>query len=285
MTKAKTNVDKPQEPIGPDGDDAPTEDRRTTALRFALASGMKTSQNTAQQTWRKRVPPRFADFDYDDIIDEESGVSSEVRRKLGGYAADPDNFLILFGPTGTGKTTAACALISELLAGYIRSGVRMPGTPPRFYSFNDLQRSLSVMDRVSGSHQSVAEATYDSACATSILLLDDVGAGNDSATARQEKLVWDILNTRYNDPAKITVLTTNMPLSHNREGATCLAEWLGTAMWDRVSSEMTSIMFKGESRRGEDDDWDDWDEDDLDDAPDLDDADDWDDENGEDVDD
>lgn len=228
--------------------------RQMTALRIAVGAGIEGTQSVAQKAWGRQVPKRFAAFDYDDIVDPESGVSPEVRRSLTGFMKSPSNFLILHGPTGTGKTTAACAVISELLDRYIETGDRLPGGAPKFFTFNNLQRSLSVMDRAQHSRQSVAEYTFAVACGTSILLIDDIGAGNDSATARQEKLVWDILNNRYNDPDKITVLTTNMPLSRSEEGATCLAEWLGESMWDRVSSEMVNVMFKGASRRGIDDD-------------------------------
>src|SRR5699024_1582084 len=134
---------------------------------------------------------------------------------------------------------------------YVREGKGIPGGAPKFFSSNTLIRKLSVMDEAAGrKRRTVAERTFDVAVNASFLVIDDIGAGNEGVTDRQERMFWDILNERHADPDKITVMTTNMPLVNAGEG-TSLSDWLQASMWDRISSNMENIVFKGDSLRGD----------------------------------
>ena len=226
--------------------------RRRTALYLALSRSMRHAQHRRAEVWRSEVPKRFLDFDYQrDVVAKDSLIQPEARRKIKSFMRNPKGFLVLHGPTGTGKTTTACAVVAELIEEYVREGKGIPGGAPKFFSSNTLIRKLSVMDEAAGrKRRTVAERTFDVAVNASFLVIDDIGAGNEGVTDRQERMFWDILNERHADPDKITVMTTNMPLVNAGEG-TSLSDWLQASMWDRISSNMENIVFKGDSLRGD----------------------------------
>ena len=117
--------------------------RRRTALDLALSRSMRHAQHRSAEVWRSEVPKRFLDFDYQrDVVAKDSLIQPEARRKIKSFMRNPKGFLVLHGPTGTGKTTTACAVVAELIEEYVREGKGIPGGAPKFFSSNTLIRKL-----------------------------------------------------------------------------------------------------------------------------------------------
>lgn len=218
-----------------------TSEQRKAALRLARKNAVENSVKRQRDLWAEQVPKRFRGYSFDtDIIGASSPLTAAEKIALRNCAKSPDPFILMHGSTGVGKTTAACALVSKIVEDAEREARPLSGGRPVFYSANSLLRELSVMDRKN--NRVVAERVFDLTCRASILLLDDVGAGNDGRTERQERMLWDILNERYNDPDKITIFTTNMARKSKMESRG-LEEFFGVSMWDRIESTMCDIRF------------------------------------------
>jgi DNA replication protein DnaC len=115
-----------------------------------------------------------------------------VRR----YAEDPEGWLVLYGPFGTGKTHLAAAIANYRLA---------LGEPAVFIVVPDL------LDHLRATFSPNSDVTYDDLFETvrntPLLILDDLGTQTSTPWA-QEKL-YQILNFRYNRELA-TVVTTNL---------------------------------------------------------------------------
>ena len=87
-----------------------------------------------------------------------------------------------------------------------------------------------------------------------ILFLDDVGAGTSMSTQTRRDGIWEIIDRRWSAEHKITVMTTNLPISkESSQGSqVSLPEWFGPSAWDRISGTgtLTAVHFVGTSLRG-----------------------------------
>lgn len=219
--------------------------RQELVLKAIERSRMK-EQTKRREEWDREVPDRFKGFTYNDIIGKDSALSNEVKRLLKSFMKQDGGFLVMQGPTGTGKTTTACAVVQELLDRYVEENKPLPGAgQARFYSSSDLLWRLSNMNYRSDNNMEKTNARVENA---PFLIVDDIGAGNTGVSEHQERVLWGLLNSRYNHPEKVTIITTNMPIIGDGEGYG-LREWMGESMWDRISSTMTKIVFRGESLR------------------------------------
>ncbi len=137
------------------------------------------------------------------------------------YAVDPQGWIVLVGPVGSGKTHLACAIANERLS---------QGEPVFYVSAADL------LDHLRAAFSPGSDVSYDDLFSqvrnTPLLVLDDVSTEGASEWARQK--LEQILNHRYNLRLP-TVITTDVapdeldPGVSERfvDGGFCSVLWLG----------------------------------------------------------
>jgi len=139
---------------------------------------------------------------------------------------DPSAGLLLMGPTGTGKTFVACAIVRSLIESS-RSVV--------FQSAGDFFEDLrATFNRTDITERSVLSRLAD----PEFLVLDDLGAGSLSDHERRSTLT--LLDRRLNN-LRPTIVTTNFPL-----------DWIASSMDDRIASRLSvfrKVAITGRDRR------------------------------------
>ena len=115
------------------------------------------------------------------------------------YAAAPDGWLVLLGPTGSGKTHLAAAIANGRIAA---------GEPVFFVTAADL------LDHLRSTYAPDSDLAYDEMFeqvrAVPLLVLDDLG--DESATPWAKEKLAQLLGHRYNERLP-TVITTPGPVS------------------------------------------------------------------------
>ena len=203
--------------------------RRKTQQRLAEEEALHAEHLT--QLWRSRVPDAFSGYTLDDDLRSSQWngrLTKSSVRKVEKYLAQPTEFLIFRGTEGLGKSTLASTIIEHLVSfGYTAEYVSVP------VLLNDL---------------SFSKEDYIRKCIRpDVLLLDDVGARVETLSDHQKKGIWAIINGRYGN-SKMTLMTTNMPLSDDVEGMG-LRTWFGESAWARISEDLTFVEFTGNSFR------------------------------------
>lgn len=138
-----------------------------------------------------------------DCVDKVmSGGSGELRRSVAAYLDDSSYRiahgigLALIGPTRTGKTTAACALVQALTAqGYVVAHARA----------RDYLAALRA-SYDDGSRWTEAQL-LDALCKADVIVLDDLGAGR-HPTEWGLSMLYTIIDDAYSRRAP-TIVTTN----------------------------------------------------------------------------
>jgi len=190
--------------------------------------------NQELQKWEDSIPLSLRGYDYDELMKTNwnGKISTISRNKVVNYMKDPTPFLLLHGGSGLGKTVMGVEIIKKLIADKrIFSAIYMD-TPTLLHemSYSDEKQSL------------LKKTTHPD-----LLLLDDVGAGSTEMTATRKSGVWSIINKRWTDN-KNTIITTNLPIT-SQNNVIGLQDWFGVSAWDRISDNLTDVIFKGNSMR------------------------------------
>ena len=151
---------------------------------------------------RTRVPQRFWHVTYDE-------VPESVRHHLGNYLRSIDEMLddgeglLLWGPNGVGKTSVAALIAFE---------VSRRGGTAYFVTAESLR--LASIDRTAFDDETtVMERALD----VELLIIDDLGKEHRGGTEYAEHLIENILRVRLAN-RMATVITTNLPISGDRQG-------------------------------------------------------------------
>lgn len=183
--------------------------------------------------WYESVPRVFAreEFTFDYLLED---LHESVRTSLRAYLRSPEQFLILHGGVGTGKTTLAVALIGELIDQGSAHNPLMMNCQKMFtgFSFDDDRKT----------ERQVMNADY--------LIIDDAGAGTATMTDHQHRGLFSVIDSRWSSGLARTIITTNLPISSSDRTSISLSEWFDTPAWDRISDSVRVVNVKGDSRRG-----------------------------------
>lgn len=111
--------------------------------------------------------------------------------------------MLLHGPNGTGKTTLAAAVLTEVQ--YLKPSYSI------FYTkFSDWQQALTaVFDRDNVEKTTAAQNLLDCALKSMVVVIDDMGQEHRSSSGFTESKVHEFLRARY-EAAHPTIITTNM---------------------------------------------------------------------------
>ena len=198
--------------------------------REAYVSGLRDAlARQVPDEYRGRSIKGFAEDRWGGVISRSDGLA------MSRYLRNPTRFLVLVGPTGTGKSTAAFSVADYLVAA--------TGTAAKFASATRMMSDFSF-----GVGERSAADLLREHSDTPILIIDDLGSANDGLSAHQQRSLWSLIDARWSNRL-YTIITTNMSITGNREGSG-LTDILGTSAWDRVSDSMTLVNFNGESFRG-----------------------------------
>jgi DNA replication protein DnaC len=171
-----------------------------TARLCSLGAGDRQSVRLSGTTLEHLADRTFATFEPRGMaIDKnQMEVVQQAFRTSREFARSPDGWLVLLGPSGTGKTHLAAAIGHECQ----RAGVGVA-----FVVVPDL---LDYLRATYGPDSKVSyDRAFESVRTAPLLVLDDLGSH--SATPWAQEKLFQLLNYRYN--ARLpTVITTNVPL-------------------------------------------------------------------------
>ena len=165
-------------------------------------------------------------------------ICADTKRQLMAYAENFDRIrkkgtgIFLYGPTGTGKTHLACALIHALMN-------------------KDVQ---CVFARTWEVLQDATEAGFEKAkvldplIKAEVLVLDEVGL--QSGTKSEERNLYAVIDSRIN-ARRPTIFTTNVQPDTAKKDADLLTvrRLVGDRVYDRMQWKSVMLKLDGESHR------------------------------------
>lgn len=149
---------------------------------------------------------------------EKEPWQKKARELVERYAARPQGWLLAAGPPGTGKThlcTALCGLLMER------------GFDVRYMLWRDVSVQAKALVNDQEAYRDLVEPLKKVRC----LYIDDLfktGKGQ-SPTTGDVNLAFELLNSRYNDSAKLTILSTERDV----EQLLAIDEAVGSRIYER----------------------------------------------------
>lgn len=187
--------------------------------------------------WKKSVPETLKGFDIDKLIENQwnGRLTKAYTRKFVRYLKNPTQFLILYGPSGLGKTVMGVEVCEKFLTDKVCSSARYVDTPTLLAELSHPQPGVNPVEVYSK---------------PDILLLDDMGASTTEMTSVRKSGLWAIINSRWMHGKK-TIISTNLPLvpPDDNPMVVSLKDYVGDSSWDRILSSYTMLVFKGKSMR------------------------------------
>ena len=152
----------------------------------------------------------------------------EAKTKAQDYADHPDGWFLACGPCGTGKTHLCTAICAELMA---------QGTEVRYV----LWREFAPQAKAAVNDQYEYSRLVTPLKEVPVLYIDDLfktGKGQEPTTG-DVNLAFELMNSRYNDSSKVTIISTERSVSELIE----IDEAVGSRIYER--SKGHSYNFDG----------------------------------------
>lgn len=195
-------------------------------------------------SFEQMVPREYLNYPYDEyIVGDKSDLPRGIQRDIRKFVKDAKEsreslktdayqMAVVSGrKNGTGKTTTAIAIAREIVSQSICSGAYV-------YASDALSRASYMYDEV------VQELV-----SPRVLVIDDVGVSKADMSDRQRDAFHYIVDQRWADPNKITIITTNLPFT-STEIETGLSGYVGRALWSRISDRLLMIEQNNSTHRG-----------------------------------
>lgn len=194
--------------------------------------------------FEQMVPKEYLNYPYDEyIVGDKSDLPRGIQRDIRKFVKDAKDsreslktdayqMAVVSGrKNGTGKTTTAIAIAREIVSQSLCSGAYV-------YASDALSRASYMYDEV------VQELV-----SPRVLVIDDVGVSKADMSDRQRDAFHYIIDQRWADPNKITIITTNLPFT-STEIETGLSGYVGRALWSRISDRLLMIEQNNTTHRG-----------------------------------
>ena len=194
--------------------------------------------------FEQMVPKEYLNYPYDEyIVGDKSDLPRGIKRDIKQFIEDAKDsreslktdayqMAVVSGrKNGTGKTTTAIAIAREIVSQSLCSGAYV-------YASDALSRASYMYDEV------VQELV-----SPRVLVIDDVGVSKADMSDRQRDAFHYIIDQRWADPNKITIITTNLPFT-STEIETGLSGYVGRALWSRISDRLLMIEQNNNTHRG-----------------------------------
>lgn len=195
-------------------------------------------------SFEQMVPREYLNYPYDEyIVGDKSDLPRGIQRDIRKFVKDAKDsreslktdayqMAVVSGrKNGTGKTTTAIAIAREIVSQSLCSGAYV-------YASDALSRASYMYDEV------VQELV-----SPRVLVIDDVGVSKADMSDRQRDAFHYIIDQRWADPNKITIITTNLPFT-STEIETGLSGYVGRALWSRISDRLLMIEQNNTTHRG-----------------------------------
>lgn len=200
--------------------------------------------NKLVASFEQMVPKEYLNYPYDEyIVGDKSDLPRGIQRDIRKFVKDAKEsreslktdayqMAVVSGrKNGTGKTTTAIAIAREIVSQSLCSGAYV-------YASDALSRASYMYDEV------VQELV-----SPRVLVIDDVGVSKADMSDRQRDAFHYIIDQRWADPNKITIITTNLPFT-STEIETGLSGYVGRALWSRISDRLLMIEQNNNTHRG-----------------------------------
>lgn len=216
-----------------------TTTRRRERIEEAIRKSEVEYRKGLLKSWKDQTPTEYHGYNVDDDLYEDlwgDHISSGAARKIKRYLNRPSKFMIIKGMRGLGKSTLANTLVRDMLAEGTIDTAHYRSLPTLFQEFS--WRSEAEVDPVKKSSR------------VDMLVLDDVGAGagGERATDHQNRSLWSVIDSRWGNVGRYTIMTTNMSVTSTDQGLG-LIEFFGPSAWDRIQDDLTMISMNGDSFR------------------------------------
>ena len=217
-------------------------DNREERLRELSRKSRQRQIDKSLSQLDEQVPPEYLNYQYDRLVanpeiprstraDIEEFIS-ETLVKRDAIKNLKYQFLTVYGSKfGTGKTTLAVAVAREI--------VRRTGSSATFIQATDF------MSRASFDYEELVRELD----ASRVLIIDDLGVTVQDMTQRQRDTLSKVIDSRWSDPDKVTIITTNLP-PVGTSVKMGLSDYFGKASWSRFSDNMLMVELNKGSYRG-----------------------------------
>ena len=194
--------------------------------------------------FEQMVPKEYLNYPYDKyIVGNKSDLPRGIQREIEKFIenakdsreslkTDAYQMAVVSGrKNGTGKTTTAIGIAREIVSRSLCSGAYV-------YASDALSRASYMYDEV-----------IQELVSPRVLVIDDVGVSKADMSDRQRDAFHYIIDQRWADPDKITIITTNLPFT-STEIETGLSDYVGRALWSRISDRLLMIEQNNNTHRG-----------------------------------
>lgn len=201
-------------------------------------------QRKLVSAFEQMVPKEYLNYPFDKyIVGDKSDLSNGNKREIRKFVKDATasreslktdayQMAVVSGrKNGTGKTTTAIAIAREIVSQSLCSGAYV-------YASDALSRASYMYDEV-----------IQELVSPRVLVIDDVGVSKADMSDRQRDAFHYIIDQRWADPNKITIITTNLPFT-STEIETGLSGYVGRALWSRISDRLLMIEQNNNTHRG-----------------------------------
>ena len=230
---------------GPGADTLPKRSKAAKERTREIVSERKTEhRKKLVAAFEQMVPREYLNYPYDEyIIGDKSDLPRGIQRDIRKFVKDAKDsreslktdayqMAVVSGrKNGTGKTTTAIGIAREIVSQSLCSGAYV-------YASDALSRASYMYDEV------VQELV-----SPRVLVIDDVGVSKADMSDRQRDAFHYIIDQRWADPNKITIITTNLPFT-STEIETGLSGYVGRALWSRISDRLLMIEQNNTTHRG-----------------------------------
>lgn len=230
---------------GPGADTLPKRSKAAKERTREIVSERKTEhRKKLVAAFEQMVPREYLNYPYDEyIIGDKSDLPRGIQRDIRKFVKDAKEsreslktdayqMVVVSGrKNGTGKTTTAIGIAREIVSQSLCSGAYV-------YASDALSRASYMYDEV------VQELV-----SPRVLVIDDVGVSKADMSDRQRDAFHYIIDQRWADPNKITIITTNLPFT-STEIETGLSGYVGRALWSRISDRLLMIEQNNTTHRG-----------------------------------
>lgn len=186
------------------------------------------------------IPPRFQGATLTNwVAGDDAGKLKAWNIATGFTEAFSENFevgrsMMLLGQVGTGKTHLAAGILQQVIRDYASQGLH-----GRYTTAGTIIRSVK---ETFGSRDRTESQVYADLIAPHLLVIDEVGVQH--GTDFERTVLFEVINGRYEQLKKPTIVVSNLGLSE-------LRNCLGDRAVDRLRDKGGLVaLFRWESARG-----------------------------------